>query len=93
MANLETNDFSESFDKDFYNDLSYIADQVNLKLEDLDQDHGGQLEELNRNFSPHRNNFLDLLENIISNEVLRNRRSLDDILTDAILASAAGCAG
>lgn len=93
MANLETNDFSESFDKDFYNDLSYIADQVNLKLEDLDQDHGGQLEELNRNFSPHRNNFLDLLENIISNEVLRNRRSLDDILTDAILASAAVCAG
>lgn len=92
MANIETNDFSKNFDDDFYNDIPYIADRINEVLDDLARDFGGQLSELNRNFSNHRSGFMEILENIVGNEVIQRRRSLDDVLVDAILAGAAVCA-
>lgn len=92
MANVEINDFSENFDRDFRDDVGYIADRSNDALDELDRNYGGQLTDLNRNFGAHRNNFLDLIENIIGNEVMQNRAHLDDILTDAIFAAIAVCA-
>lgn len=92
MANIETNDFSEDFDRDFRDDVTFIADRANDILDELDRKYGGQLEEINRNFSDFRNDFLTLLETMVGTEVLDRRGNLDDIIGDAVLAATAVCA-
>lgn len=92
MSNIEINDFSPRFDDDFREDVGYMADNINRILSELARRYGGALNDLDRYFSDHRNNFLELFETIIATEVLERRQSLDDVLSDAILASLAICA-
>lgn len=92
MSNIEINDFSPRFDDDFRDDVGYMADNINRILSELARRYGGALDDLDRYFGDHRNNFLELFETIIATEVLERRQSLDDVLSDAILASLAVCA-
>lgn len=92
MSNIEINDFSPRFDDDFREDVGYMADNINRILAELARRYGGALDDLDRYFGDHRNNFLELFEVIIATEVLERRQSLDDVLSDAILASLAVCA-
>ena len=92
MSNIEINDFSPRFDDDFREDVGYMADNINRILSELARRYAGALDDLDRYFGEHRNNFLELFETIISTEVLERRQSLDNVLSDAILASLAVCA-
>ena len=92
MSNIEINDFSPRFDDDFREDVGYMADNINRILSELARRYAGALDDLDRYFGEHRNNFLELFETIIATEVLERRKSLDDVLSDAILASLAICA-
>lgn len=92
MSNIEINDFSPRFDDDFREDVGYMADNINRILGELARRYGGALDDLDHYFGDHRNNFLELFETIIATEVLERRQSLDDVLSDAILASLAVCA-
>ena len=92
MSNIEINDFSPRFDDDFREDVGYMADNINRILSELARRYAGALDDLDRYFGEHRNNFLELFETIIATEVLERRQSLDNVLSDAILASLAVCA-
>lgn len=92
MSNIEINDFSPRFDDDFREDVGYMADNINRILSELARRYGGALDELDRYFDEHRNNFLELFETIIATEVLDRRQPLENVLPDAILASLAVCA-
>ena len=92
MSNIEINDFSPRFDDDFREDVGYMADNINRILSELARRYGGALDELDRYFSDHRNNFLELFETIIATEVLERRQPQDGVLSDANLGSLAICA-
>lgn len=87
MAHIETSDFSRAFKGDFDRDLDYLADKANDAIIELAEKHGGQFDEIERNFNAVRPAFMKVYETIVYGAYFDYKDSMEDIVKDAPFAA------
>lgn len=93
MAFIEPDDFDRKFDDRFYNDMNYICDKINDRLDDLERNYGGQFSEVLDRAGEYRTLCADLVDRMITLFCYDGNESLGNVISDAVTAAIVICAG